>query len=277
MRATVLTACRGELIFGVHATTKDSIIRQMSKMVEILQLRVYSKLGSYMTDQDLGWMMRETTDGYYYIINNSVNLHELSKLEDYYMEPELFSYNSLGNTLSKLNSIKGTMVNEELLQTYDTNKYQTVEDSPLYRAMGKKGIETLEGLIILFTDMDLESYIHATYIISEFERVLYRLGEQTSSYTKIKKSINKLESVGKDDEYLLSLLQLYKGGFKGVLTLNNFIRETVEGYTGANTTYVGNVDYNNRVEHNLPTKAGLGRMLHYTLILNEILDYIKNN
>ena len=273
----ILTDCRGELIFGVHATTKDSIIKHMKKMVENLQLRLEVKLGDYRSKKDLGWLMRETTDGYFYIINTTGNIQGLTKLEDYYMEPELFSHESLEDTIHKLAALTAIMTNEELLKTYDTNKYPTVEDSILYRGMGKKGVETLEGLIILFTDMDLESYIHATYIISEFERVLYRLGEQTSSYTKINKAINKLEGVSNDDEYLLRIVQLYKGGFKGSFMLNNFIRETVEGYTGANTTYVGTVDYNNKVEHNLPTKAGLGRMIHYTLILDEILDYIKNN
>lgn len=248
----------------------------MKKMVEKLQLRLEVKLGDYRSKQDVGWMMRETTDGYFYIINTTGNIQGLPKLEDYYMEPELFSHESLEDTIHKLAALTAIMTNEELLKTYDTNKYPTVEDSILYRGMDKKGIETLEGLIILFTDMDLESYIHATYIISEFERVLYRLGEQTSSYTKINKAINKLEGVRKDDEYLLRIVQLYKGGFKGSFTLDMFIRETVEGYTGADT-YVGTVGSNNKVDHNLPTKAGLGRMIHYTLILDEILDYIKSN
>lgn len=273
----ILTDCRGELIFGKHGTTKDSIIIHMKKMVENLQLRLALKLGDFMSKEDLGWMMRETTDGYYYIINTTGNIQGLPKLEDYYMEPELFSHKSLEDTINKLAALTAIMTNEELLHTYDTNKYPTVEDSILYRGMGKKGIETLEGLIILFTGMDLKSYIHATYIISKFESIVYSLGEITSSYTKIKKAINKLECVNKDDEYLLSILQLYKGGFKSTIMVNTFIRETVEGYTGPNITYVGTVNYNNALEHNLPTKAGLSRMIHYTLILNEILEYIKNN
>lgn len=276
VRALSLTRSRGYCLFSQRLDRPGSIGMCLQQMVKKITDRLIHLEIVRRDSNQQGWVMRETTDGYFYIITGSDNLDELPKAEDYYMGSEHFSYDKLEELNLRMRRNMEQYTNEDLVNSYNEDVCPVFEQSPLYHALGASGIEVMDTLLAVYYGVDLEYYIHSTYIMYQFNKKIRDTGEISSSYRKLQKALGSMEQNKQDDDVLTGFIKTFKGGYKGYDYILSEIKKGIPGFNQDVDIYCS-IEHNSKEHHNLPTRGALNQIIYYTLVWELLLNDIIMN
>lgn len=276
MRALLLTRSRGYCLYSQRLDRPGSIGMGLQQMVKTITDRLILLERVRRDSNRQGWVMRETTDGYFYIVTGADNLDELQKAEDYYMVSEHFSYDRLEELNLRMRSNMEQYTNEDLVNSYNEDVYPEFEQSPLYHALGASGIEVMDTLLAIFYEVDLEYYIHSTYIMYQFNKKIRDTGEISSSYRKLQKALGSMEQNKQDDVVLTGFIESFKGGYKGYDSILNVMKKDIPGFNQDINHYCS-IEHNSKEHHNLPTRGALNQIIYYTIVWEMLLNDIIMN